>query len=81
MSELSDRDVEKITRRYTGLTSSQTVTRLRERYTRRREAVQKFTERLQKSGGFVDDAEVLTLRAVGVSEEEIKALVEAYGAM
>lgn len=81
MSELSDRDVEKITRRYTGLTSSQTVTRLRERYNRRREAVQKFTERLEKTGGFVDDAEVLTLRAVGVSEEEIKALVEAYGAM
>ncbi|MCA8916680.1 MAG: hypothetical protein KDB90_14905 [Planctomycetes bacterium] len=81
MSELTDRDVEKITRRYTGLTSSQTVVRLRERYTRRREAVQKFTERLQKSGGFVDDAEIITLRAVGVSEEEIEALVEAYGAM
>jgi len=80
MSELTDRDVEKITRRYTGLTSSQTVVRLRERYTRRREAVQKFTERLQKSGGFVDDAEIITLRAVGVSEEEIDALVEAYGA-
>lgn len=81
MSELTDREVEKITRRYTGLTSSQTVVRLREKYTRRREAVQKFTERLQKSGGFVDDAEIITLRAVGVSEDEIKALVDAYGAM
>lgn len=77
MSELTDREVEKITRRYTGLTSSQTVVRLREKYTRRREAVQKFTERLQKSGGFVDDAEIITLRAVGVSEDEIKALVDA----
>ena len=81
MSELTDREVEKITRRYTGLTSSQTVVRLREKYTRRREAVQRFTERLEKSGGFVDDAEILTLRSLGVSEEEIKALVEAYGAM
>ncbi|MCG3185161.1 MAG: hypothetical protein ICCCNLDF_03349 [Planctomycetes bacterium] len=80
MSELTDREVEKITRRYTGLTSSQTVVRLREKYTRRRQAVEKFTDRLQKSG-FVDQEEILSLRALGVSEEEIKALVENYGAI
>jgi len=80
MSELTDREVEKITRRYTGLTSSQTVVRLREKYTRRRQAVEKFTDRLQKSG-FVDQEEILSLRALGVSEEEIKALVEHYGAI
>jgi len=80
MADMTDRDVEKITRRYTGLTSNQTVTRLREKYTRRREAVERFTDRLEKSGGFVDDAEVLSLRALGVSEAEISALVEAYGA-
>ncbi|MCB9931788.1 MAG: hypothetical protein H6841_00025 [Planctomycetes bacterium] len=80
MSELSDREVEKITRRYTGLTSSQTVVRLREKYTRRRDAVQRFTDRLEKSG-FVDQEEILSLRALGVSEDEIKALVERYGAL
>ena len=80
MSELTDREVEKITRHYTGLTSSQTVVRLREKYTRRRQAVEKFTDRLQKSG-FVDQEEILSLRALGVSEEEIKALVEHYGAI
>jgi len=79
MYELTDREVEKITRRYTGLTSSQTVLRLREKYTRRRQAVEKFTDRLQKSG-FVDQEEILSLRALGVSEEEITALVDRYGA-
>jgi hypothetical protein len=81
MNDMSDREVEKITRRYTGLTSSQTVTRLREKYERRREAVKTFTDRLEKSGGFVDDAEVLTLRSLGVSEKEINELVERYGPM
>lgn len=80
MQELNDREVEKVTRRYKGLTSSQTVTRLREKYTTRVGAVRKFTERLQKTGGFVDEAEIISLRAVGVSEEEIEALVEQYGA-
>ncbi|MBX3460239.1 MAG: hypothetical protein KF696_09825 [Planctomycetes bacterium] len=73
-------DVDKVTRKYVGLNPKETALRLRETYTRKREAIQKFTERLEKSGGFVDDAETETLRAVGVSEEEIKALVEAYGA-
>lgn len=80
MHDMSDRDVEKVTRRYKGLTSSQTVSRLRDRYTKRVEAVQKFTDRLEKTGGFVDEAEILALRAVGVSEEEIDALVERYAA-
>lgn len=80
MSELTDREVEKITRRYTGLTSSQTVVRLREKYTRRRDAVERFTDRLEKAG-FVDQEEILSLRALGVSEEEITALVERYGAI
>ena len=80
MQDMTDRQVEKVTRRYKGLTSSQTVTRLREKYNTRLDAVRKFTNRLEKTGGFVDEAEVLTLRAVGVSEEEIKALVEQYGA-
>jgi hypothetical protein len=78
MSELTDREVEKITRRYTGLTSSQTVVRLREKYTRRRQAVERFTDRLEKSG-FADLEEILSLRSLGVSEEEIRALVERYG--
>lgn len=81
MEDMTDRDVEKITRRYTGLSSSQTVTRLREKYERRREAVQTFTDRLEKSGGIVDDAEVLSLRALGVSDKEINELVERYGPM
>ncbi|MBZ0137109.1 MAG: hypothetical protein K8I27_12125 [Planctomycetes bacterium] len=80
MHDMNDRDVEKVTRRYRGLTSSQTVSRLRDRYTKRLDAVQKFTDRLQKNGGLVDDAEVIALRAVGVSEEEIEALVERYAA-
>ena len=80
MQDMTDKQVEKVTRRYKGLTSSQTVTRLREKYTARMDAVKKFTDRLEKTGGFVDEAEIITLRAVGVSEEEIEALVERYGA-
>lgn len=75
---LDDRAVEKITRRYAGLKPAETAVRLREKYTRRREAISRFTETLVREG-FVDDAEVVTLRAVGVSEEEIEALVEKYG--
>jgi len=48
---------------------------LRQKYTRRREAIQRFTERLEK-GIFPDDAEVHSLREAGVSEPEIRALVE-----
>jgi alkylhydroperoxidase family enzyme len=81
MEDMTDRDVEKITRRYTGLTSSQTVTRLREKYERRREAVKTFTDRLEKSGGFVDEAEVMALRSLGVSDEEINDIVGRYGPM
>lgn len=50
---------------------------LRQKYTRRREAIQRFTERLQK-GGIPDEAELNTLRNVGVSEQEIKGLVAQY---
>jgi hypothetical protein len=50
---------------------------LREKYTRRRDAIQRFTERLEK-GGFPDEAEIETLRAVGVSEGEIAGLVDKY---
>ncbi|MBK8207777.1 MAG: hypothetical protein IPK87_13465 [Planctomycetes bacterium] len=76
---MPDMDVDKVTRRYVGLNPKETALRLRESYTRKRDAIQKFTDRVQKSGGFVDEAEIETLRAVGVSEDEIKALVEAYG--
>lgn len=65
---------DKITRRIKG---NKTATMLREKYTRRREAIQRFTERVQKTG-IADEAEVETLRAVGVSEEEIQALVDQY---
>jgi alkylhydroperoxidase family enzyme len=75
-----EQNVERITRRYQGLNPQETAIRLKENYSRKREAIQRFTDRLEKSGGFVDDAEVETLRNVGVSEEEIKALVEQYGA-
>jgi hypothetical protein len=81
MEDMTDRDVEKITRRYTGLTSNQTVTQLREKYERRREAVQTFTDRLEKTGGFVDEAEVLALRSLGVTESEINDIVGRYGPM
>ena len=50
---------------------------LRQKYTRRREAIQRFTERLQK-GGIPDEAELNTLRNVGVSEQEIKGLVAQH---
>lgn len=75
---LDDRAVEKITRRYAGLKPQETAIRLREKYTRRREVIAKFTEKLVRDG-FVDDAEVVALRAVGVTEEEIQQLVEKYG--
>lgn len=75
---MDDRAVDKITRRYAGLKPGETAIRLREKYTRRREAITTFTEKLVREG-FVDDSEVMTLRAVGVSEEEIQALVEKYG--
>lgn len=73
-----DQSVERITRRYQGLNPKETAVRLRESYTRKREAIQRFTDRVEKDG-FVDDAEIESLRAVGVSEEEIEALVERYG--
>ena len=58
--------------------ATETAMRLREKYTRRRDAIQRFTDRMQKSG-LADEAELETLRAVGVSESEIRALVEKYG--
>jgi hypothetical protein len=78
-SSVVEPNVEKITRRYQGLNPKETALRLRESYTRKRDAIQHFTDRLEKSGGFVDESEMETLRKVGVSEEEIKALVERYG--
>ena len=66
----------KETRRLPAVT--ETAMRLREKYTRRRDAIQRFTDRMVKSG-FADEAELETLRAVGVSESEIRALVEKYG--
>ncbi len=77
---MSEPNVEKITRRYGGLNPKETAIRLRESYTRKRDAIQRFTDRLEKSGGFVDQTEIDTLRKVGVSEEEIQALIESYGA-
>jgi hypothetical protein len=55
--------------------AQETARLLRQKYTRRREAIQRFTERLEK-GVFPDDAEIQSLRTAGVSEPEIKALVE-----
>jgi hypothetical protein len=66
----------KDTRRLPAVT--ETAMRLREKYTRRIEAIHRFTDRLRKNG-FADEAELDTLRAVGVSESEIHALVEKYG--
>lgn len=74
-----EQNVERITRRYQGLNPRETAVRLRESYTRKRDAIQRFTDRVEKEG-FVDEAEIETLRAVGVSEEEIQALVDQYGA-
>lgn len=73
--------VEKITRRYTDLRPPRDkVTQIRDIYARRRDAIQKFTDRIEKTGGFVDDAELETLREAGVGEDEIKALVKRYAA-
>ncbi|MCB9931789.1 MAG: hypothetical protein H6841_00030 [Planctomycetes bacterium] len=55
----------------------ETTRLLRQKYTRRREAIKRFTERLQK-GVYPDDAETNLLRDVGVSEAEIRGLVEQY---
>jgi hypothetical protein len=76
---VSEPSVERITSRYQGLNPKETATRLRERYDVKRDAIKRFTDRIEKSEGFIDEAELETLRAVGVSEEEIKALVEQYG--
>ena len=53
---------------------------MRDTYRLRSVAIKRFTERLTKTGGFVDEAEIESLRTAGVGEDEIKALVEAYGA-
>jgi hypothetical protein len=53
----------------------ETAILLRQKYTRRRAAIQRFTERISK-GNFPDDAEIKTLRDVGVSEGEIRELVK-----
>jgi hypothetical protein len=78
MLEQDEQTVEKITRRYY-VRPHDKVTALRDTYRLRRKAIQRFTERLEKTGGFVDEAEIESLRTAGVNEEEIKALVEAYG--
>ncbi|MCC6466336.1 MAG: hypothetical protein IT463_13435 [Planctomycetes bacterium] len=74
---MNDEAVEKITRRYAGLSSKETATRLRDRYTRRREAIQRFTDRL-KLDGVADQNDILGLRALGVTEDEISHLVATY---
>ena len=76
---LDDRAVEKITQRYAGLKPAETAIRLREKYTRRREAIARFTEKLVRDGA-VDENEVTNMRAVGVTEEEIQQLIEKYSA-
>jgi alkylhydroperoxidase family enzyme len=76
--EHEDEAVSKMTRRYAGLNPTQTATKLREKYTHRVRAIQRFTERLARTSGWVDGAEIETLRAVGVSEDEIRRLVEMY---
>jgi hypothetical protein len=60
-------------------TGHETAVILRKKYTQRRAAIQRFTERLQK-GVYPDDAELNTLRVVGVSEPEIRELVEKLAA-
>jgi hypothetical protein len=56
-------------------TGHETAVILRKKYTQRRAAIERFTERIQK-GVFPDDAELNTLRVVGVSEPEIRELVK-----
>lgn len=75
-----DAVVEKVTRRYKGLTPKQTAVVLKERYIQRRDAIARFTDRVTKNQGWVDAAEVDALRQAGVGEEEIKALIAEYGA-
>ncbi len=57
----------------------ETAVLLRQKYTRRRAAIQRFTERISK-GNFPDDAELKILRDVGVSEGEIRELVKIAAA-
>ncbi|MCA8913537.1 MAG: hypothetical protein KDB82_17765 [Planctomycetes bacterium] len=78
MIEQDEQTVEKITRRYY-VKPQDKVTALRDTYRLRRAAIKRFTERLEKTGGFIDEAEIESLRAAGVNEDEIKALVDAYG--
>lgn len=75
---MSDNEVRKMTKRYTGLTPRETATRLQERYQRRRDAVERFTDVLEQEG-LVDDGMMLSLRAMGVTEAEIVGLIERYG--
>ncbi|CAG0994368.1 hypothetical protein PLCT2_02660 [Planctomycetaceae bacterium] len=75
--EHDEQTVEKITRRYVNLAVKDPVTRVLEKYTRRLEAIKRFTDRVVRNG-WVDEAEIETLRAVGVGEEEIKGLIEQY---
>ena len=79
MLEQDEQSVEKITRRYF-VAKKDKVTELRDTYRLRSVAIKRFTERLTKTGGFVDEAEIESLRTAGVGEDESKALVEAYGA-
>ncbi len=74
-----DPNLDKSTRRLPTTPGHQTAMLLREKYVRRRTAIQRFTERLQR-GDPADHAEIQTLRDVGVSEDEIKVLVAQYSA-
>jgi hypothetical protein len=77
--EQDEQTVEKITTRYFNLGAIDPATRVREKYARRKTAIVRFTERLERSEGWVDEAEIESLRAVGVSEDEIKGLLVRYG--
>lgn len=73
--------VDKATRRYFNLRGSapsskhETAAILKSRYERRRAAIERFTDRLEKTGGYVDEAERLPLLELGVTEIEIDTLV------
>ena len=61
MIEQDEQTVEKITRRYY-VKPQDKVTALRDTYRLRRAAIKRFTERLEKTGGFIDEAEIESLR-------------------
>ena len=73
MGASNDKDTRRIEPR-----GGDTAMLIREKYTRRRDAIQRFTERVEKRG-FPTPEDIETLRAVGVTEAEIAGLVDKYG--